>query len=86
MTLPYGTMTDEEMKAMPLAQLQKDGGLLFLWVTGRAVRAPGDNYFEVSTLMPKITRIDRVGQRMSKSVGVSICYLSYRLLSFVQTS
>lgn len=37
MSLPYGTMTDDEMKAMPLAQLQKDGGLLFLWVTGRAV-------------------------------------------------
>ena len=30
-------MTDEEMKAMPLAELQDDGGLLFLWVTGRAV-------------------------------------------------
>ena len=37
MSLPYGTMTDEEMKAMPLAELQDDGGLLFLWVTGRAV-------------------------------------------------
>lgn len=37
MTLPYGCMSDEEMKAMPLAQLQEDGGLLFLWVTGRAV-------------------------------------------------
>lgn len=37
MTLPYGCMTDEEMKAMPLASLQEDGGLLFLWVTGRAV-------------------------------------------------
>lgn len=30
-------MTDEEMKAMPIPQLQEDGGLLFLWVTGRAV-------------------------------------------------
>lgn len=38
MSLPYGCMTDDEMKAMPLAQLQEDGGLLFLWVTGRAVR------------------------------------------------
>lgn len=37
MTLPYGCMTDEEMKAMPIPQLQEDGGLLFLWVTGRAV-------------------------------------------------
>lgn len=30
-------MTDEEMKAMPIPTLQEDGGLLFLWVTGRAV-------------------------------------------------
>ena len=34
--LPYGTMTDDEMKAMPIPQLQ-DEGLLFLWVTGRAM-------------------------------------------------
>lgn len=37
MSLPYGTMTDDEMKGMRLADLQDDGGLLFLWVTGRAV-------------------------------------------------
>ncbi|KAI9098826.1 MT-A70-domain-containing protein [Phlyctochytrium arcticum] len=36
MSLPYGTMTDEEMKNMPLWQLQDDG-FLFLWVTGRAM-------------------------------------------------
>ncbi|RKP36235.1 MT-A70-domain-containing protein [Dimargaris cristalligena] len=36
MTLPYGTMSDEEMKAMPICHLQ-DEGLLFLWVTGRAM-------------------------------------------------
>lgn len=29
-------MTDDEMKAMPIPQLQ-DEGLLFLWVTGRAM-------------------------------------------------
>lgn len=34
--LPYGTMTDDEMKAMPIPKLQ-DEGLLFLWVTGRAM-------------------------------------------------
>jgi mRNA (2'-O-methyladenosine-N6-)-methyltransferase len=34
--LPYGTMTDDEMKAMPIPTLQ-DEGLLFLWVTGRAM-------------------------------------------------
>lgn len=37
MTLPYGTISDDDMKAMPLGKLQNDGGLLFLWVTGRAV-------------------------------------------------
>ncbi|KIM83785.1 hypothetical protein PILCRDRAFT_818810 [Piloderma croceum F 1598] len=36
MSLPYGTMTDDEMKAMPIPTLQ-DEGLLFLWVTGRAM-------------------------------------------------
>ncbi|RIA95433.1 methyltransferase-like 3 [Glomus cerebriforme] len=36
MTLPYGTMTDDEMKAMAIADLQ-DEGLMFLWVTGRAM-------------------------------------------------
>ncbi|CAH1757261.1 7310_t:CDS:10 [Entrophospora sp. SA101] len=36
MTLPYGTMTDDEMKAMAISELQ-DEGLIFLWVTGRAM-------------------------------------------------
>ncbi|KAK9768359.1 methyltransferase, variant 2 [Basidiobolus ranarum] len=36
MTLPYGTMTDDEMKAMAIHELQ-DEGLIFLWVTGRAM-------------------------------------------------
>ncbi|EJD54040.1 MT-A70-domain-containing protein [Auricularia subglabra TFB-10046 SS5] len=36
MSLPYGTMTDDEMRSMPIASLQ-DEGLLFLWVTGRAM-------------------------------------------------
>jgi len=36
MSLPYGTMTDDEMRAMPIPTLQ-DEGLLFLWVTGRAM-------------------------------------------------
>lgn len=34
--LPYGTMTDDEMRAMPIPSLQ-DEGLIFLWVTGRAM-------------------------------------------------
>lgn len=36
MELPYGTMSDEEMRAMPIASLQDDG-FIFLWVTGRAM-------------------------------------------------
>lgn len=36
MDLPYGTMTDAEMKALRLDQVQ-DEGCLFLWVTGRAM-------------------------------------------------
>ncbi|KAF9078675.1 MT-A70-domain-containing protein [Rhodocollybia butyracea] len=36
MSLPYGTLTDDEMRAMPIPALQ-DEGLLFLWVTGRAM-------------------------------------------------
>ncbi|KIY45858.1 MT-A70-domain-containing protein [Fistulina hepatica ATCC 64428] len=36
MSLPYGTMTDDEMRSMPIPMLQ-DEGILFLWVTGRAM-------------------------------------------------
>ncbi|ORX38604.1 mRNA methyltransferase [Kockovaella imperatae] len=37
MSLPYGTMTDDEMRRMPLSSLQPDWGILCLWVTGRAM-------------------------------------------------
>jgi mRNA (2'-O-methyladenosine-N6-)-methyltransferase len=36
MELPYGTMSDDEMRAMPIVSVQDDG-FLFLWVTGRAM-------------------------------------------------
>lgn len=36
MELPYGTMSDDEMRQLGIPQLQ-DEGLLFLWVTGRAM-------------------------------------------------
>lgn len=36
MNLPYGTCNDVELLDLPLNQLQ-DEGLLFLWVTGRAI-------------------------------------------------
>ena len=35
MELPYGTLSDEEMKNLPIKNLQ-DNGVIFLWVTGRA--------------------------------------------------
>ncbi|GAA6033028.1 hypothetical protein JCM8097_000108 [Rhodosporidiobolus ruineniae] len=35
--LPYGTLTDDEMMQMPVGTMQDEGGLLFLWVTGRAM-------------------------------------------------
>jgi len=36
MELPYGTMSDDEMRKLPVPTLQ-DEGLIFLWVTGRAM-------------------------------------------------
>ncbi|PVF93728.1 MT-A70-domain-containing protein [Serendipita vermifera] len=41
MSLPYGTMTDDEMRSMKIPMLQ-DEGLLFLWVTGRAMELGRD--------------------------------------------
>ncbi len=35
MDLPYGTLSDDEMKNLPVKNLQDDG-VIFLWVTGRA--------------------------------------------------
>ncbi|KAJ8303605.1 hypothetical protein KUTeg_020001 [Tegillarca granosa] len=36
MELPYGTMSDDEMRKLPVPVLQDDG-YIFLWVTGRAM-------------------------------------------------
>lgn len=36
MELPYGTMSDDEMRKLPVPSLQDDG-YIFLWVTGRAM-------------------------------------------------
>ncbi|KAJ1955437.1 methyltransferase [Dispira parvispora] len=36
MSLPYGTLSDDEIKSMKIGELQDDG-LIFLWVTGRAM-------------------------------------------------
>jgi mRNA (2'-O-methyladenosine-N6-)-methyltransferase len=37
MELPYGTMSDDEMRQLGIPTLQDDG-LIFLWVTGRSVK------------------------------------------------
>ncbi|OAV91589.1 hypothetical protein PTTG_04255 [Puccinia triticina 1-1 BBBD Race 1] len=42
MSLPYGTMTDDEMLKMPVPSLQESGGLIFVWVTGRALELGRD--------------------------------------------
>lgn len=36
MELPYGTMSDDEMRKLPVPCLSEDG-YIFLWVTGRAM-------------------------------------------------
>ena len=36
MELPYGTMSDDEMRKLQVPTLQ-DEGYIFLWVTGRSV-------------------------------------------------
>ncbi|KNZ53339.1 uncharacterized protein VP01_326g2 [Puccinia sorghi] len=39
---PTGTMTDDEMLKMPIPSLQESGGLIFVWVTGRALELGRD--------------------------------------------
>jgi mRNA (2'-O-methyladenosine-N6-)-methyltransferase len=41
MNLPYGTMKDKEMKALRV-DIMQDEGLIFLWVTGRAMELARD--------------------------------------------
>lgn len=55
MTLPYGTMEDDEMRALPIPELQDDG-YIFLWVTGRAMELGREllqkwNYKQVDELI-----------------------------------
>ncbi|KAJ9117472.1 hypothetical protein QFC22_004322 [Naganishia vaughanmartiniae] len=37
MTLPYGTLSDDDLRALPIPSLQPTWGVLALWVTGRAM-------------------------------------------------
>lgn len=41
MELPYGTMSDDEMRSLNIPTLQDDG-YIFLWVTGRYVHGDGE--------------------------------------------
>ncbi|KAI9001645.1 MT-A70-domain-containing protein [Gaertneriomyces semiglobifer] len=78
MNLPYGTMTDDEMKAMQISTLQ-DEGFLFLWVTGRAMELGREcmriwGYKRVEELiwvkimqLQKLIRTGRTGHWMNHS-------------------
>lgn len=35
--LPYGTLSDDDLRSLPIPSLQPTWGLLALWVTGRAM-------------------------------------------------
>ncbi|KND01520.1 uncharacterized protein SPPG_03319 [Spizellomyces punctatus DAOM BR117] len=78
MNLPYGTMTDDEMKEMPIQDLQ-DEGFLFLWVTGRAMELGRDcmaiwGYTRIDELiwvktmqLQKLIRTGRTGHWLNHS-------------------
>ena len=53
MELPYGTMSDDEMRRLSIPVLQDDG-YIFLWVTGRFVSFL--NFYEVYTVGSKDDR------------------------------
>lgn len=64
--LPYGTMTDDEMRAMPIPTLQ-DEGVIFLWVTGRAMEV-GRECLRVWGY----TRVDEVVWLKTNQVGMFV--------------
>ncbi|TPX72898.1 hypothetical protein SpCBS45565_g00003 [Spizellomyces sp. 'palustris'] len=78
MNLPYGTMTDDEMREMPIQDLQ-DEGFLFLWVTGRAMELGRDcmaiwGYTRIDELiwvktmqLQKLVRTGRTGHWLNHS-------------------
>lgn len=49
MELPYGTMADDEMRTLNVPALQTDG-LIFLWVTGRAMELGREWYVTACVL------------------------------------
>ena len=50
MELPYGTMSDDEMRRLSIPVLQDDG-YIFLWVTGRSVKCELNSYILKGTLV-----------------------------------
>lgn len=78
MELPYGTLTDDEMRKLNIPILQDDG-FLFLWVTGRSEEAavcPSELWLSTvfhSFLLLVILQGHGAGQGVSQPVGVNIC-------------
>ncbi|KAE9386814.1 MT-A70-domain-containing protein, partial [Gymnopus androsaceus JB14] len=78
MSLPYGTMTDDEMRAMPIPTLQ-DEGLLFLWVTGRAMEVGREFIWLKTNQLQRVIRTGRTGHWLNHTkehmlVGVKTQY------------
>lgn len=77
MELPYGTLTDDEMRKLNIPILQDDG-FLFLWVTGRSEELQPcvcPNFVSTvfhSLLLLVILQGHGAGQRVSQPVGVNI--------------
>ena len=64
-------MTDDEMRAMPIPMLQ-DEGILFLWVTGRAMEI-GRECLRVWGY----TRVDEVVWVKTNQVGLFLAHLRH---------
>ncbi|WFD00621.1 mRNA (2'-O-methyladenosine-N(6)-)-methyltransferase [Malassezia yamatoensis] len=95
MSLPYGTLSDEQMYALKIPQLQKQG-LLFLWVTGRAMelgRALLNHwgYLRMDELvwvkinqLHRLIRTGRTGHWLNHTK--EHCLVGYKSLSLSQTN
>lgn len=84
MELPYGTMADDEMRNLNVPALQTDG-LIFLWVTGRAMELGREWYvifisFAVTVLIKHLCFM--VPNIWLTSLGDSIIFLVVYVKSF----
>ena len=68
MELPYGTMADDEMRTLNVPALQTDG-LIFLWVTGRAMELGREWYAFISAIHLNYV----VHKCLTKTAYVSSC-------------